>query len=833
MNKFYKRFELTNKLSVIVLVVILIFFGILSAYFDFFLREDSFQSAEKRMLHAYSRMAVNMTHIENTLKTGISFVPTDEKILASIDLINHYQDKNNYSTILLDEEKKYIADELLSRVKLSFNNDIALYDENEDLISYVYVSKEGKNYHQNFISYENSKQIIYCKYEDENLYTQEGCQEYELISLKHKTYYDNLKLAEIPLISYHLDNDEIYIKSHSNILSESRNKVIGHIEMTQVVGKEYLSVLSDELDIKFTLSTEKQPYAALSKLLDKSSHGKIVMTQTDDMYSGVMSLQAQDAKVYIIAALDKYMLNTKLDENRTKLFIILFIVNTVFLLLLRLILSRTLAKPLKTVLQQINKIERGDYSQLSQLESRDELEVISKNINTLAMTIKSRESDLQKSKENLEYLSLHDPLTDLPNRILFTKKLEHAMKHANLHKRKVAILYIDLDEFKELNNSLGHEVGDQLLQEVAKQLSASLRDIDTLARVGGDEFYVLIEDITGTLEVETIIQKILSIFQHPFACYDYEVKSTGSIGAVLYPDDGEDSVALIKNVDLAMYQAKHKGKNSFSFFSKNLSQQLEERLDWIATLREAIKTCDEFLLFYQPKISTKTGKIVAIEALVRWNSSKFGFVGPDKFITLAEETKMIVKLGKWIVEQACSDFMKLHHEGYILEEISINVSSVQLEDENLMNMITQAIAKTGIQAQKIELEITESFIATNDTRNLEILQGFRDMGIGLAIDDFGTGFSSLSYLQKLPVTRLKIDKSFVDNLPDSDNSVSIVKVIVALAKTFHLQITAEGVETREQLEFLQTIECDEVQGYYYSKPLSLDELRKFYDKDKA
>jgi len=286
-------------------------------------------------------------------------------------------------------------------------------------------------------------------------------------------------------------------------------------------------------------------------------------------------------------------------------------------------------------------------------------------------------------------------------------------------------------------------------------------------------------------------------------------------------------MTLLKNADLAMYKTKNEGRNSFSFFTNELSSYIEKRITMINALKDAIVDYKEFSLVYQPKVSIKTGKVSGIEALIRWNSSVLGFTRPDQFISLAEESHMIIPLGEWIAKKSCEDFLAFQKDGIDIEHLSINVSTIQLLFSDMLSTVKNVIQTTGIDPAKIELEITESYIATNEKSTLEILKSFRDMGISLAIDDFGTGYSSLSYIQQLPVTRLKIDKSFVDDIPYSQTSVGVAKAIIALAKTFNLHLTAEGVETKQQVEFLKENGCDEIQGYFYSKPLSVEELKKY------
>ena len=389
------------------------------------------------------------------------------------------------------------------------------------------------------------------------------------------------------------------------------------------------------------------------------------------------------------------------------------------------------------------------------------------------------------------------------------------------------MLFIDLDQFKDINDTLGHDIGDKLLQSVASRLKEIVNDFGIIGRLGGDEFVILIEDIKNENVIEYLAIDIMTLFKDKFEVSDLNLSVSASIGISIFPDNANSGLELLKQSDLAMYHAKESGRNNYCFFSKELISTLEEKTNIINALKESLEDKNEFILLYQPKISTHSKKMVSVESLIRWNSNKLGYVYPSRFISIAEETNMIIPLGEWILRKACSDFQELLKSGLQLEHISINVSSIQLQDENFFSILNRVINETKIDPKKIELEITESFIATDSKKALEILNKIREKGISLAIDDFGTGYSSMSYLKKLPITRLKIDKSFVDDLPFSQESVSIAKAIISLAKSFGIAITAEGVENKEQLDFLINENCDEIQGYYFSKPITLEELKVY------
>ncbi len=824
MRYFFYNFNLINKLSFVFILSVIVSISFLGLYFDTFLQDTYFKSTKKRIYHGYERIFSDIQKIENELKKGIAFIQSDENLLASIDLVNNYQDKQNYNAILLDEEKKSIAKQLLDRVKLSLNDEIALYDKNSELIAFVV--KEENGYFQCFTSYENGEMVRYIKHENELLYKKSETLRYRHMDFKHKAYYKESEIINESTVTYHYLNEEVVIKSHQGIYGND-NKSIAHIEMSHILGKTYLASLSSDLDMKIFITNNGEDVRGNNNLLNKEEIENINIKQTEKLYLGAATIKTQERDVYFIVSLDKATLTKTLYESRTKLVIILFVVVLLMLLIFRFLFTKILAKPIEKLMLQISKVEYGDYSKSEIISTGDELQSISKNINQLATAVQERENDLQKSREHLEYTAYHDALTDLPNSRLFSVKLSHALEVAKRNHSRVAVLFLDLDQFKQVNDTLGHNVGDELLKSVAQRLSKTLRSVDTLARIGGDEFNILIENVQEIEDIELIVQKLINDFQSNFKFGEHEISSTVSIGVAVYPDDGKDSVMLIKHADLAMYKAKDMGRNNYSFFSNSLSEYIEDRIKRINALKYAISVQDEFFLLYQPKISMKTKKIVAVEALIRWNSASLGFIRPDEFITIAEETGLIIPIGDWVLRQACSDFVLLQKEGYLLEKISINMSGIQLQKCNMLESLEEIISEIGIKANQIEIEITESYIATNEQKAVNTLMELRNIGIDLAIDDFGTGYSSMSYLQKLPVTRLKIDKSFVDDLPHSGESVAVAKAIIALAKTFNLSITAEGVENENQLNFLDENGCDEIQGYYYSKPLTLDALREF------
>jgi len=437
-------------------------------------------------------------------------------------------------------------------------------------------------------------------------------------------------------------------------------------------------------------------------------------------------------------------------------------------------------------------------------------------------------TDITKQKETerrLEELAFTDPLTGLANRQLFHVRLHHELTHAARKERKLALFFIDLDQFKEVNDTLGHHIGDEILQEVARRLQENVRKNDTVSRLGGDEFTIILTDLDSYKEVSNIAHKIIDMIKEPIILQGVEHIMGSSIGISLYPDDSIDAELLIRNADVAMYHAKEKGRGNFQFFSEKINQRNQQRRLMVNSLRRAINE-DEFELYYQPQIDLLTGKMIGSEALVRWNDPQSGMIQPMDFIPLAEETGLILEIGTWVFKQACKQLRHCFDTGGTPVRIAINLSAVQFRDGNLIEMISSALNHEKLAPEWIELEITESAIMENADDAVLILEQLSALGIRISIDDFGTGYSSLYYLKKLPVDKLKIDKAFIDGLPDNKNDVILTSAMIKLASNLAIDVLAEGVETKEQAAFLKQNGCRFVQGYYYSKPLPADEFVK-------
>jgi len=429
----------------------------------------------------------------------------------------------------------------------------------------------------------------------------------------------------------------------------------------------------------------------------------------------------------------------------------------------------------------------------------------------------------KETEERLNHLANHDALTGLPNRTLFSDRLNNALARGKRYGQNLAILFLDLDRFKVINDTLGHDVGDLLLQNLALRLSQSLRGADTVARWGGDEFIVLLGEIHTSQDAAAAARRILNLFSDPFILGGQEIFVTASIGISIYPKDGDDAQMLLSNADTAMYRAKEQGKNNYQFYTAEMNATALERLRLESDLRRALER-GEFLLYYQPKINISSGQIVGVEALIRWNHPVRGMVPPQDFIPLAEETGLIVPIGEWVLKTACRQNFDWHTSGISSIRVAVNVSTQQFRKENLTETIDRILRETNLENCLLELEITESVMMEDMERAIIVMSELSDRGIHFSIDDFGTGYSSLVYLKRFPINILKIDRSLVRHIPANPDDTAIASAIISLGKSLKLKVVAEGVETQEQLSFFRNQECDEVQGYLFSHPLPAKEM---------
>jgi len=517
-----------------------------------------------------------------------------------------------------------------------------------------------------------------------------------------------------------------------------------------------------------------------------------------------------------------------------------FIITTAVLLIsfmLAFILSNRLQDlvtvPVMNLVQTMKRVSREkNYSLRSQTAGQDEIGSLIDSFNEMLSEIESREETLRERQEHLQRLAHFDNLTHLPNRSLYCDRLHQSILQAERAKKRIAVMFVDLDHFKDINDSAGHRIGDLLLVEVAGRLQKIIRASDTVARMGGDEFTILLPNVRDKENTGIVADKILKALSEPYRVDGNEFYITASVGITLYPDDGKTVDELLKNADTAMYKAKSDGKNMFQFYSQDMLATVTTRMILLSSLHQALKR-DEFVIHYQPKMDTVRNRMIGLEALIRWNHPELGMIVPDRFIPLAEETGLIVPIGEWVIRECCRQISAWKAKGYPSFPISINVSPVQLKRQNFSEVVGQIIGETGVDSSLLELEVTETAIMQDTGFTTLTLQRFKEMGITICIDDFGTGYSSLSQLKRFPIDTLKIDKSFIVNIEKNADDQSIVLAIISMAHSLGLKVIAEGVETRSQLSLLCEQGCQTMQGFYFSKPLPAANVERLMNEYRA
>jgi len=492
-----------------------------------------------------------------------------------------------------------------------------------------------------------------------------------------------------------------------------------------------------------------------------------------------------------------------------------------------LILSRLQQVILQPILQlsvTMQKVsDTKDFSIRVSRTSNDEIGGLITGFNQMLEEIEERNQILLQRQEHLHQLAHFDPLTGLPNRTLFYDRLSQALNYAKRHKKTLLVMFIDLDHFKDINDTFGHRSGDLLLTMVANRLSDILRECDSLARLGGDEFTIFIQDIASRANGALVARKIHDAFEAPFTLEEKDVFLGCSIGITLFPDDGENIDDLLMHADIAMYHAKDAGKNTFRFFEQEMNHESVERLALQSDLRQALKR-GEFLLLYQPKLDIQSNKITGFEALIRWQHPLLGLLSPIRFIAMAEQNGTILPISDWVLQQACRQAMSWQEQGLGPFTMAVNVSASHFKRHTIVASVRQALEFSGLDPSLLELELTEITLLQNNQSTLDTLWELKQLGVFLSIDDFGTGYSSLSYLHRFPIDSMKIDRSFVCNMAESEDDLAIVTAIIAMGKSLRVQVIAEGVETHRQMELLRELGCHVIQGHLVSKPLAADEL---------
>jgi diguanylate cyclase (GGDEF)-like protein len=432
-------------------------------------------------------------------------------------------------------------------------------------------------------------------------------------------------------------------------------------------------------------------------------------------------------------------------------------------------------------------------------------------------------SAMKESEAMLDHIAHHDPLTNLPNRLLLHARMEQALAKARRSNSLMAVMFLDLDYFKQINDTMGHPIGDQLLQEVAVRLRNCVREVDTVSRLGGDEFTILLEELHEARAVGAVAQKIITELGERYLIGEHEVFVTCSIGISLFPGDGDDITTLFKNADTALYRAKEQGRNNYQYYTLELTIRAMERMAMESNLRHALER-NELVLYYQPQVDLFSGRIIGMEALVRWQHPEMGLIAPASFIPLAEELGLIIPIGEWVLLTACRRLKAWQDAGIDIVRMAVNISSRQFNQPDLVEVVTAILEETGIAPHCLELELTERILMEDAERAIDVLNRLKALGVQFSIDDFGAGYSSLSYLKQFPIDRIKIDQSFVNNVTSVPEDAAVTQAVISLSHSMNIKAVAEGVETIEQHEFLRSLLCDELQGFYFSHPLPEEEI---------
>lgn len=478
-----------------------------------------------------------------------------------------------------------------------------------------------------------------------------------------------------------------------------------------------------------------------------------------------------------------------------------------------------------------DEIIQKELAQTKLVDHQHELEktvkLRTKELSEINATLVNEINERLRIEASFKHQAHHDSLTSLPNRLLLDARLNHAIERAKRGNLQVAVMFLDLDHFKTINDSLGHDVGDKLLVSMSKRLLNCIREDDTVARLGGDEFIIIIEQVHDISDLDPLLKKIMKVTAEAIVIDEHELSTSASIGISIYPDDGLNAEQLMRNADAAMYHVKENGRHKYHFYTRELTTTAYDRVTLEIDLKKALGT-DQILVYYQPQISLKTKKITGVEALVRWQHPELGLLQPKQFLAIAEQCDLINTIGETVLAIACKQIVKWKNLGLPIETVAVNIAGNQIHNSKLVEIVDNILQQTKCKTEWLELEITEDFILKKTQQAISTLQQLRDLGVSLAIDDFGTGYSSLSYLKQLPINKIKIDRSFVRDLSNDMADAALVQAIISMGKKLQLKLIAEGVENGSHEIFLAAHNCDYAQGHYYSKPLPADEIEKLF-----
>ncbi|MCE1226481.1 MAG: EAL domain-containing protein [Geobacteraceae bacterium] len=595
----------------------------------------------------------------------------------------------------------------------------------------------------------------------------------------------------------------------------------------------YIAANAKTKDVPFEQLDQNSPPADFQKVLKQIQLSSHQFLQLSERFSMVAPIQLDGQTIgTIVLFADLHELKSRLLSTLISAILVLSLAAAAaYLLSVRL--QTIISLPILNLVDTMRSVsETKDFSLRADTPGSDEIGQLYDSFNEMLQEIEERNLVLRQRQEHLQELAHFDTLTRLPNRVLFHDRLQQAMNLALRSNQLIAVIFIDLDRFKDINDTLGHRTGDLLLQQVADRMELVLRDCDTVARLGGDEFTIFVQDIRSQKNACKVAQKLLDLFEIPYCLDGQQIFVTCSIGITIFPDDGETIDTLLMNADIAMYHAKADGKNAFRLFNPEMNQQASERVALQTDLRKALDL-NQLQLMYQPKFDAQTGVMIGVEALIRWQHPERGMIPPSRFIPLAEESGAIQAITEWVLSTACKQAKIWHESVNNAVSVAVNLSAYSLKRNKAPVMVQEALEETGLPPHLLELELTESMLIENDQHAEETLHDLKKLGISIAIDDFGTGYSSLSYLHRFPIDALKIDRSFVWNMNRSDSDLAIVVAIIAMAHSLKLTVVAEGVETEAQLASLKKNGCEIIQGYLLGKPTTAENIASNLQKKKS
>jgi diguanylate cyclase (GGDEF)-like protein len=613
----------------------------------------------------------------------------------------------------------------------------------------------------------------------------------------------------------------------ANSLFPADSSLFGQMEKTRLGSTGYFIVISPK---SRTVVSSNDPKRILqivppgtNRLFDRriaeGYDGPAIALNSKGLEVFTVSRRLPSAGWILVAGIETREIFAPIANQKNQIFLAALLMSLVMWIVLRFVLRRQIAPLVDASLRMQRMVNQQEPFAPIPKTRNDEVGQLVDSFNQLVLW-------RSVAEHQMEYLAHHDSLTSLPNRVLIHDRFKQAQGFADRHQNKVGLLFIDLDHFKTINDTLGHSTGDHFLIQIASRLQHCLRDTDTISRQGGDEFLILLPSLTDGDATLPVVEKILEVLQQPLQVDGHELATTASIGISLYPDDGSDFNTVLKHADMAMYQAKEAGRNTYCFFDPRMNQEALET----SALRNGLKTAlarEELVLYYQPQIDLNSGAVVGAEALIRWQHPERGMIAPAQFIPLAEESGLIVPVGAWVLREACHQIVAWQRAGLPRLSVAVNLSAVQFKRSDMMQTVRSVLEETGCEPSLLELELTETVLLQDTENVLSTVQALKGLGIKLSIDDFGTGYSSLAYLKRLAVDKLKIDQSFVRDLDRNADSAAIVRAIIQMAHSLKLRTVAEGVETAELLQPLRDFACDEVQGYLYARPLPAHAFERY------